>query len=278
MEQTTIQELYGGTIKLKFVPSNHSYWISRKEKKEWTKWERSTGVTTLIGIKDKSIPLKYWVSKIIYKQLSGILDERAITKYDLEEAKVLHLRRLKEEATSGIKVHDWIDSYVKGEKPDMPEEPAVLNGVNAFLDWMKSEKAKIVGSEIPLYSKEYNYCGKLDAIVKIKGKTYLLDFKTGAAIYNDVLLQTAAYVHASEEMGLGKLDGRWAIRLEKRSEEEFERDMDEKGLNVEYKPFEAVYLDKEMCITADFTAFLYASGLQQWNKESEKYIKSITSK
>src|SRR3990167_1071358 len=127
METPKELELYNGTIKVKFVPNPyHQYWISRKEKSVWTKYERGVGATTIGGIKDKSTPLKFWVARIMAEFLHGILDERQITKYDIDEAKALHNKRLQEAATSGTKIHDWIDEYVKGNKPEMPAEEEVL--------------------------------------------------------------------------------------------------------------------------------------------------------
>src|SRR3990167_7500411 len=213
------------------------------------------------------------------KFLHAILDERIITKYDIDEAKSLHTKKLEEAATTGTKIHDWIERYVKGENPEMPSEDAVVRGVNAFLEWEKKSKVKFVGAELALYSKKNDYCGKLDAVGKIDGELCVIDYKTSTGLYNDVLLQTASYAKAYEEMGLGKIKGRWALRIEKRSEDEFKKDMDEKGNpNAEYVPFEAVYFDYDKgIIEQDFSAFLSAVNLRNWdysaNKRFEEYKK-----
>ena len=47
------QEIYKGALKLKFVESNHAYYIAEKEGSEWGKWQRKSGATTYGGIKDK---------------------------------------------------------------------------------------------------------------------------------------------------------------------------------------------------------------------------------
>jgi hypothetical protein len=206
------------------------------------------------------------------KFLHGILCERTITKYDIDEAKAIHTKYLKDAATIGSKIHDWIESYINKENPEMPDEDNVLLGINAFLDWVKEYKVKFLNSELPIYSRKYDYCGTVDAIAIIKGKRYLVDYKTSTGLYNDVMLQTASYVSAYEEMGCGKITGRWAIRLEKRNDAEFKADMDEKGNpNAEYIPFEAVYLDHDKNdLKEDFDAFLNAQGLKNWDKTSAK--------
>ena len=289
------QEIYGGKLILKFTEGNHAYYI--KENKPDAKWERKSGATTYGGIKDKSTPLKYWVAKITVKFLQEILNKRAITKFDLDEAKGKHREKLQEAATSGTKIHDWCEQYVKGNKPPMPEEDDVLIGVNAFLDWVKENKVKFVSAERLLYSMEHDYCGSADAVARLNGKKdlYLIDYKTSGGLYNDVMMQTAAYSKVHEEMGYGKIKGRYAVRLEKRTAEEFQAEMDEKGKpNEVYQPFEALYLDEGVTVEKvgramvttptgkhdkdlmdlDFNAYLHACGLFRWNKDSDKRINS----
>jgi hypothetical protein len=52
----------------------------------------------------------------------------------------------------------------------MPQEEVVPQGVNAFLDWEKENKVKWIESELLIYSKEHDYCGRADAIAKIGSK------------------------------------------------------------------------------------------------------------
>lgn len=269
------KEIYGGSIKIKLA-GEHIYYIAKKEiDGKWGKWERNTGVTTIGGIKDKSGPLKYWVAKVMARFLHEILEERGITKYDIDEAKKIHTQRLKEAGGVGSKIHDWCEAFAKGENPAMPEEKNVIIGVNGFLDWLNGSKAKITESEAIVYSKKHDFSGKVDAIAMIKGKRYLIDYKTGTGLYNDVLLQTAAYAGAYEEMTGNKIHGRWAIRIEKRDEDEFRADMDEKGNpNIEYAPFEAVYLDdNKKQMKEDYKVFLSFLNGFKWNKKTGDFFK-----
>ncbi len=267
-------EIYSGQYKIKLV-GEHIYYIAKKEKNGWGEWQKKFGVTTVCGLKDKSGPLKYWVAKIMAKHLTNILSERGLTKYDIDEAKGLHTKFLKDAGTTGSKIHDWIEAYAKGEKPEMPEEKSVIIGVNGFMDWVKNNKIKFLESETLVYSRQHDFSGKLDAVATIGGKRYLVDYKTGTGLYNDVMLQTAAYVGAYQEMSGNKICGRWAIRIEKRDEEEFRADMDEKGKpNEKYVPFEAVYLDKDKGqFESDYKAFLNFWEAFQWNKATEAFFK-----
>ena len=104
-----------------------------------------------------------------------------------------------------------------------------------------------------------------------------MDFKTSNGIYNDVMLQTAAYAHAYEEMGLGKIDGRWELRLEKRTPDEFQAEMDDKGkVNEVYKSFEALELPGTQ--EDDFAGFLAFKAGYAWDKKSSALLKSVMEK
>ena len=303
-DRTTI--LYDGTIEIKFVDSNHSYWMRKKlEDGSWSGFRRVSGATTIIGIMDKSGALVPWAVKIFWRHLKNILLERVINIYDLDEGKDLHKTRKESAATSGSLVHDWIEQYTKGFNPPMPDQPGVLNGVNAFLDWVKKEKVHIIGSETLIYSKEYDYCGQADFIFYKDGEDpnhiYLGDYKTSNGLYVGVMVQTASYLKAIEEMGFGSVEwtdpewvgnanlgtefcqvkfvGRYALRLEKRSEEEFQKEMEEKGkMDIPYKVFDYVNLNPTPgLIEHDYEAFIHALHLRLWNAGAEVRLKQYLS-
>jgi hypothetical protein len=120
----------------------------------------------------------------------------------------------------------------------------------------------------------------------VDGKRCLVDLKTGNGLYNSVRLQTAAYLMADqEERPAIKYDGRWAIRLSKETEAEYNDRMAKKNSRrlargkdpVSIKPyqvFEAQYLDdKPTDLARDFKGFLAAQALFNWNKETNPYGK-----
>lgn len=300
-----VTTLYDNTIEIKFVDSNHSYWIRDLDNGKASSWRRVSGSTTIIGIMDKSGALVGWAVKLFKRFLTKIIEERVITIYDIDEGAGLHKQFKETAATSGSLVHDWIEAYTKGFNPPMPDQPLVLQGVMAFKEWEKQENVHIIGSETLLYSKKYNFCGQADFIFykDDPNRIYLGDYKTSNGLYSGVMMQTASYLRAIEEMGLIDAEwtdpewlananlgtehcqvefvGRYALRLEKRSPEEFQRDMEEKGLmDIEYQMFEYVNLDpvdpmepERNYIDEDFHAFLCARGLRNWSIDADKRIK-----
>lgn len=270
MTETIETELYKGKVKIKFHPNSHRYYVNDKS---------VTGVTTFIGIKDKSRPLVLWAvglySEYLYQNLGVKLTQEIIV-----EGSQQHAIRKQEAADTGTKIHDWCERYIKHklkikgyDLPDMPEDQNVQIGVNAFLDWEKEHKVKFLSSERIVYSKKHDYIGTLDIEAMIDGKLCLVDLKSSSALYNSVRLQTAAYLKADEEESGKKYEGRWAIRLAKETEDEYIARMEAKGKSTEgYKVFEAMFLDDEKeSVDKDFSAFLACKELFQWDKDTDFY-------
>ena len=286
MEKTApiFTQLYKKKVEIKFFPDSHIYMVNGK---------RTTGVTTYLGIKDKSRPLMSWQGVIIRDYLLA-LDK--ITHKDVYAAILQPELKKKEAADLGHEIHAWSEQYIKsklGEKgsllPDMPEDQRVANGVMAFLDWELEHKVKFISSERPVYSKKHDYIGTLDIEAMVGKKRCLVDLKSSNGLYNEVRMQTAAYATADTEENGKKYDGRWAIRLSKETEEEFVAkeeakkqskrvaseitDTEFKDYQIpEFQVFEAKDLDAdERLIERDFKAFLNCKELFSWNKITDKF-------
>src|SRR5690554_1456176 len=100
--------------------------------------------------------------------------------------------------------------------PDIPDHPIAKTGFEAFLKWTEQLKIEYVKSEAPVYSREHNYAGTLDAIAIINGRKSLLDFKTSNYIYFDqYMMQVAAYELAYTEESGDKIEDRYIIKIPK---------------------------------------------------------------
>src|SRR3990167_9002692 len=112
--------------------------------------------------KDKSRALMTWKGSRIIDYLLKKLEAGYIDEIEKEEA-----------ADFGTQIHDWAEHYIKfklgKEKmmPEMPEIKQVQVGVNAFLDWEKEYKVKFISSERIVYSKKYDFIGRMDIEAKI---------------------------------------------------------------------------------------------------------------
>src|ERR1700722_13603099 len=270
--------LYEGKVKGKFFPGSHQYWVNGK---------RKTGVTTYISIVDKSRPLITWATELYRDYLLEMLETNIVISQNIvHEGCTLHEERKQEAAAIGDEGQKWIEEYVQGGTPAMPETKEAQIGVSAFLDWTAAHKVEFLSSERIVYSKTHDYIGKLDIEATVNGKLCLIDIKTSNGIYNTYGLQTAAYVRADEEETGKKYHGRWIIRLAKETEAEYEQRMAKKNANRErkgqgafepapYQVFEAVFLDEQPdALDRDFTAFLNAKALYEWNRETDTFRKT----
>lgn len=263
--------LYKGKVLVRFFPDSHIYMVNGK---------RQTGVTTFIGIVDKSRPLVIWATEL-YRDFLLEKIKGGIKEEHIYEGCGLHEEKKKAAADIGTLVHDWVEAYINGENPEMPEVKEAQIGVNAFLDWVSANKVKFLSSERIVYSKKYGYIGKMDIEAKVNGKLCLIDIKTSNGLYNTYGMQTAAYVKADEEESNRKYQGRWLIRLAKETEKEYIARMAKKNFNRNrkgkedfnyppYQVFETKFLDENPANTErDFKAFINAKELFDWNKETD---------
>lgn len=279
-------KLYKGSVEILFDDSldekgdkKHAYYL-----KEDGKMKRLAGVTTYCGVLDKPFLIPWAVGVTVdflrdhleYLK-TGQLSSEEILKMAKDES-----NRVKNDAGNlGTTIHKWIEEYIKGNNPEMPEDERAIIGVNSFLDWVEENDAEFYGSEKIVYSKENGFVGTLDFQVKVrkgelKGKKLLGDIKTGNSIYEEVKMQTAGYKAADEEEAGKKLyDGRIVLRVSKEDEEEYIARMKKKK-NIKiippYQAFEAVFLDNDPDeFKKDYSAFLKCIDLYRWKQSASKF-------
>lgn len=293
-QEPVLTELYGGRVIHKFFPVSHQHWISVSGKP----FVRKTGVTTIIGIKDKSTPLGIWQQNMTADFLFNAIKEKLVFNQDLAIEAVIQHEIAKEEAADiGKEIHSWLELYIRHKMkqpgfkdiPDMPKFPEAVTGINSYFSWEKDHKVQHILTEKPVYSIKHDYIGIEDHLAIIDGKLCDDDFKSSNGLYNGVRMQTAAYAKARMENGGKKTEGRWALRLAKYTEEEYmKREMRKKELKraiakfkgreyreypiKPYQVFEAKFLDADKAfLDRDFNAFILAKGLFEWDKITDPF-------
>lgn len=115
----------------------------------------------------------------------------------------------------GTAAHSMIEAHINGTDIDvalqgLPPDLATkaLNAFEQYLVWEKQTKLTMLSKyqEIQLVCPEYKYGGTPDAIGEINGQVVLLDWKTSGGVYQDYLLQLAAYAHLINN---GVVMGKW---------------------------------------------------------------------
>lgn len=258
-EPTKTAILYKGKVIIDFFGDGPFHYYKRRGQKDTI-----VSVTSAVGIVDKSQALIYWAIGLTKQYLHNLLDELISCKDGakiaawIEEAGKQHTIAKEEAADLGTQVHDWVDRYTSAkpkERADMVKsenlkklDERVVNGIMAFLRWIKTYKVEFLENEKLVYSLKHDYVGLLDAKAKINGKLALVDYKTSKGVYTTYRYQTAAYLKADEEESGVKYQERWILKFGKEDGE-----------------FEAYKVND---IEEDFKAFLACLAV----KKREKFL------
>ena len=204
-------------------------------------------VTTILGQLDKSGPLMGWAVKITVGYIASKLDEiRAGTleltennaSMFLKEAKKQHKELKEKSAELGSEVHNLIEVYLKNQNIAglLSGNPKLVIPFEAFKNWQSTYKFKLVNSEHIVWSID-GFAGTLDCVAELNGKLYLVDFKTSNAIYDEYIMQVAAYAHAYEERTGLKFAGWGILRLGKEDGLSEWREISKAEIDHAYKMF-----------------------------------------
>jgi len=175
------------TVGLTRSPDHHYSW-------EGGPW--MPGVTSVIGMVDKSGPLIGWAKGVTADTALDNLDRivamvaedgRAPTKAWL----TAHATQEKDAAgVLGSQIHALTEQLDRGGEPDLsPEQLPYLTAYHRFLeDWQPEFKSR----ERFVANLEHGYGGTFDFLAVIDGKVTLGDLKSGKAHYTEARLQLAA--------------------------------------------------------------------------------------
>ncbi len=149
--------------------------------------QKLPGTTTIIGRFKESGGLLHWAFKQGQSGAATLYEER-------DKA-----------AEAGTMAHDMIESFILGTpQPIVTAAPEILakasNAFQQFCEWQEQSKIEIIATERVYVSEKHQFGGTIDAIGKdMKGRIVLLDWKTSNAVYQDYLIQLAAYALLLEE-------------------------------------------------------------------------------
>jgi hypothetical protein len=204
-------ELYNGEIKLIFEPYRHKYQINGKS---------VSSVTTILSVINKPALINWAATTAVdcvVEQISpGVSYDEIQLMTIFEKAKKAHWQKKVDAGNIGTFVHNWVEDYINGKHPQLPNNENLKKAVQKFLDWQKEHKVEFLMSEQQIYSRKFNYTGTLDFICKIDDKLYIGDLKTSSGIYPEMLIQTAAYRYArTEEYPEEKYTGQVIVKVGK---------------------------------------------------------------
>jgi hypothetical protein len=159
----------------------------------WHKKERFVSTTTAIGALPK-------------KKLQDWKDRKLIEDYRLHEE---HVRKMKPAdvisylktqdmstfASTGTDVHRYVEDIAKG-RPLADADGTTAPFYSQVHNFLDDYRPNLIHSELTVLNRDWMYGGRIDLVVEIGGRRYVLDVKTGKAVYGEVGLQLASYANA----------------------------------------------------------------------------------
>lgn len=105
-------------------------------------------------------------------------------------------------ADAGTLAHDLVERWIKGDPLTVEGDPDVTKkawqAFGAFREWADQTKLTVTHTELALVSEKHRFGGTLDAML-VNGKRSLGDWKTSNSVYDEYLIQIAAYKALWEE-------------------------------------------------------------------------------
>ena len=178
------------TTTLKFNARTHRYFLDSKP---------IPGVTTLIG---KGLPkpaLTYWSARCVAEYVIDNPEQVEALRQMGRGPAVAALKGVPwqerdEAAVRGTAVHALAEEVIHGREVDVPEH--LVAHVEGYARWLDQTGVEPILTERQCASRRWWYAGTFDALVRIRGEVWLLDWKTSKAVYGSTALQTAAYAGA----------------------------------------------------------------------------------
>lgn len=87
------------------------------------------------------------------------------------------------ETVSGIgtAIHKYIEHDLAGEEVEAKKfaNKDTIEAIEAWLDWKREHEIEVIASERVVHHREWRCAGTLDAVLRVDGDLYVIDFKTG---------------------------------------------------------------------------------------------------
>lgn len=182
---------------LTFSPGNHQYRLDG---------QIVPGVTTIIGVLDKSGPLTKWAAKTVAEYVAdnpaGVDALRDMGREPMVAAlKEVPFQKRDAAAERGHKFHWYAEQILLGNEVDVPEEhvPLVEQCLRFADDW----NVEPIVVEQAVGSREHRYAGTVDLVADVRrpGSTgvrerAILDWKSGRKVYASTCMQMVGYANA----------------------------------------------------------------------------------
>ena len=206
MTNYTIQYKHGEDVDLEYNDEKHTYMVEGKQVPAVTRIVDAVSPKNLTEWAAKS-GADWWMSNYhrCIENEPDMVGEYNTYIYD--GIRYAHKEISREAQNIGSDVHKWIELHIRSKMDDghlfveYPDDVKVpMENFHKWLAMAEKRGIEWLGSEKKIYSKLWNYAGTIDALARINGELYVIDFKTSAKIYKEYYLQVYGYAQAIHEM------------------------------------------------------------------------------
>lgn len=175
------------------------------------------GVTTALNALDKPGILRWSIDQVVayavthvdellnrseeagYRFLQYVLNRMKPGDFDdpLFDVRNSHRAMLDDLAELGTMTHTWISDFLTTGFPEELVRDEQAQMASAFLDWYEDHDVEVIALEVTVVGD--GYAGTFDAILRIDGVVYLIDFKTSRRTRDEHFAQLGA-LGAAESM------------------------------------------------------------------------------
>lgn len=150
-------------------------------------------------VNGKYLPSVTWILHVGYAK--GIQFYKWLADHSWDEAEAIK----NSAGNKGSRIHHAIESLLLGNEVKIDdkfaneaEEPSELTAdeyeaLMSFKAWYSEAKPEVLGIEYVVVNEKEGYAGSVDLKCKIKGETWIIDFKTGQNVWPEHSLQLSAY-------------------------------------------------------------------------------------
>lgn len=159
-------------------------------------------------------------------------------------------------AERGKQVHKAVERLLKGETIEWIDSKGIAiyslevwQMILRFQEFWTANSPKLVGSEVHVFSDQYEFAGTMDLVVEMNGELWLLDIKTTNMVAPVYHYQLAAYKQAWDECFDRKIAKRGILWLKSHT-----RGEDKSGKKMQGKNWQLI--ESTRPFEEDFQSFL----------------------
>lgn len=191
-------QMYGGEVEMVYYPDSHQYRVNGK---------RLSSVSSIVGYSNSADGLINWAVGQVIGMMRSELEKTNAVEFHKEQVKMMvdeaqnEWERSRDKAANlGDYIHALLQGLPYEAEGGIPEEwqRAGERALKQFARWKERTGYESTDVERIVYSRKYNFAGRLDDIGHSKSGRHMLDYKTGS-VRIKAYAQLAGYGLAWEE-------------------------------------------------------------------------------